>query len=182
MRDVLGILIRRERPRAWIRFCFNKFERREVTGAEIGVCEGYNARDIMDNLNIKELYLIDPYEEYKDLNDLNPQMDWAEKKARRMLYKYEHYCKWIKKYSANAVKEIPMVDFVYIDGNHAYNFVKEDIKLYWNKLNEGGVLAGHDIENGNCQEHDGVTKAVINFAVANKLKLYIHAPDWWIVK
>jgi hypothetical protein len=36
------------------------------------------------------------------------------------------------------------VDFIYIDGNHSYESVKQDIELYLPKLKKGGIIAGHD--------------------------------------
>jgi len=35
-------------------------------------------------------------------------------------------------------------DFIYIDGDHSYKGVKEDIINYFPKLKEDGILAGHD--------------------------------------
>jgi hypothetical protein len=36
------------------------------------------------------------------------------------------------------------LDFIYIDANHAYDFVVEDIDLWFPKLKKGGVFSGHD--------------------------------------
>jgi hypothetical protein len=36
------------------------------------------------------------------------------------------------------------LDFVYIDANHAYDFVKQDIELWYPKVKKGGYLWGHD--------------------------------------
>jgi hypothetical protein len=36
------------------------------------------------------------------------------------------------------------VDFVYIDANHTYDCVKEDIGLWAPKVRSGGILGGHD--------------------------------------
>jgi len=36
------------------------------------------------------------------------------------------------------------LDFIYIDGNHTYNSVKEDMELWFPKLKKGGLFAGHD--------------------------------------
>jgi hypothetical protein len=35
-------------------------------------------------------------------------------------------------------------DFIYLDGDHEYKTVKEEIPVYWEKVAPGGVLAGHD--------------------------------------
>ncbi|MDP3697256.1 MAG: class I SAM-dependent methyltransferase, partial [Candidatus Taylorbacteria bacterium] len=36
------------------------------------------------------------------------------------------------------------LDFVYIDGNHSYDYVKKDLELYWDKVKKGGALTGDD--------------------------------------
>jgi len=72
------------------------------------------------------------------------------------------------------------LDFVYIDGNHDYSFVKKDIEDYYSLLKMGGVLAGHDINNFGFE--NGVLKAVMEFAVNNDLYVYNYHNDWWIVK
>lgn len=47
------------------------------------------------------------------------------------------------------------LDFVFIDANHAYPFVRQDITLWLPKVKKGGVLAGHDYTS-----HRGVKRAV----------------------
>jgi len=36
------------------------------------------------------------------------------------------------------------LDFVYIDANHAYDYVKQDIELWYPKVKSGGWVMGHD--------------------------------------
>lgn len=36
------------------------------------------------------------------------------------------------------------VDFVYVDARHDFCGAIKDIELYWPKLREGGIMAGHD--------------------------------------
>jgi hypothetical protein len=36
------------------------------------------------------------------------------------------------------------LDFAYIDANHAYDYVKQDIDFWWPKVKRGGWLCGHD--------------------------------------
>lgn len=47
------------------------------------------------------------------------------------------------------------IDFIFIDANHDYRHVKEDIRLWLPKVKRGGVIAGHDYIN-----FAGVKKAV----------------------
>ena len=58
----------------------------------------------------------------------------------------------------------------------------QDIQNYYPKVKSGGIIGGHDFYNGFCREHDGVIKAVSEFAVNNKLDLQVELPDWWILK
>lgn len=36
------------------------------------------------------------------------------------------------------------IDFIYIDGNHQYSSVKEDILSWLPKIKNGGIISGHD--------------------------------------
>ena len=178
-----GYAIKKILPRPSILF-IKKREKDFLVGAEIGTFEGENAESILKILPIKKIYLIDPYEKYEDYekdtayNSLNR----AEQKAKKKLMRYKEKIVWVKKKSTEALKEIPdNLDFVYIDGNHSYEFAKEDMDNYYKKLKAGGVLAGHDIENG-IDLKEGVTLAFVEFINKNHLKPYILYPDWWTVK
>jgi hypothetical protein len=46
----------------------------------------------------------------------------------------------------------------------------------------GGIIGGHDFYNGFQRDHDGVVRAVTEFAVRNQLNLQVELPDWWVVK
>ena len=36
------------------------------------------------------------------------------------------------------------IDFVYIDGNHTYDYVTQDITEWSKKVRKGGIVSGHD--------------------------------------
>jgi hypothetical protein len=78
-------------------------------------------------------------------------------------------------------------DFIYIDANHSYDFVKEDILGWYPKLKVNGILSGHDYLVGR-KGRDGVKRAVDEFCSSLKLKLYITGgnrrcpPSWYFVK
>ena len=43
------------------------------------------------------------------------------------------------------------IDFLFIDGNHDYNFVKKDFILYGNLVKPGGIIVLHDIHESNLE-------------------------------
>jgi len=123
-----------------------------LIGAEIGVYEGKNARYYLKELDIKRMFLIDPYMEYENYVPttlgLKANLERAEKVAHAALGEYAHKIVWIKKKATKAEEAITdgSLDFVYIDGNHSFKSVTEDIMLYYPKLKKGGLLAGHDYD------------------------------------
>jgi len=170
----------RTRPKEAIRFAKKCFQNQKIVAVEIGVLRGQNSEDMLKNLNIKKIYLIDPYEKYlgyeKDGNYKNVKI--AEKEAKRKLKKYSNKILWIKNYSEKAVKQIPEnIDFIYVDGNHEYSYVKKDLNLYWKKLKKGGIISGHDVQGL------GVSKALLEFSKKNNLEIFFgDRRDWWIIK
>ncbi len=48
-------------------------------------------------------------------------------------------------------------DFVMLDSSHEYEPTKAEIRLWWRKILDGGILAGHDIFS---EENPGVKQAV----------------------
>jgi Methyltransferase domain len=55
------------------------------------------------------------------------------------------------------------VDWVYIDGNHTYEFVLEDLRSWYPKVRPGGLVTGDDYGRPGTWWGDGVTKAVTEF-------------------
>ena len=162
----------------------------DLVGAEIGVYLGLNADSVLHALPVKKLYLIDPYRPYEGLAENEPggnktQADFDRffETARNRLAKFQDKIEYIRKKSEDAVNDVPdNLDFVYIDGNHKYEYVKKDIELYYPKVKRGGVLGGDNFESA----YPGVARAVLEFT--DKLGLEIHGRrslithDWWVIK
>jgi len=131
--------------------------------------------------NIKKLYLIDPWESYNEYNEKKNNdliLNAAYKKTMSRLKRYVKKIKVIRKYSSKAINDIPdNLDYIYIDGNHDYEFVIKDMEFYYNKLKKGGILSGHDIN------YPGVSKAFCEFVSKKKIKNpLILNMDWIIIK
>jgi hypothetical protein len=167
-----------EIERQWIESLQTKVS---ISGVEIGVRYGQNAEFLLETLDIDLLYLVDPYDAYEEY-----QEDWdtgmmgeAEEIARNKLESYDSV-KFIKEYSDEAMSELEGdFDFVYIDGNHEYEYVKKDLSNYYPMVKAGGILAGHDYTGS----WPGVAKAVDEFAQENDLQVNTDLwGDWYINK
>jgi hypothetical protein len=75
------------------------------------------------------------------------------------------------------------LDFVYIDGNHTYDYVIDDICTWWPKVRHGGILAGHDIFR---LKSLGVTNAVAAFCKSSALTCElvpgVHSEMSWFIE
>lgn len=71
-------------------------------------------------------------------------------------------------------------DLIFIDGDHSYHAVKQDLQLWRDKLRPGGLLAGHDLFN---LAFEGVLEALVEDVVQRDSKETIHFSTdfvWWI--
>jgi hypothetical protein len=163
-----------------IQFIQEKFKGKAISGAEIGVEQGLNAEEIYSTLNIDKLYLVDIWDIYTQQGE---QVDISLGKYEIVKEKFSSYPNIIikKMLSVDAAKDIPdeTLDFVYIDGNHDYEFVRDDINAWYPKVKSGGVISGHDFE---LDAYPGIVKAVNEFIEKYGLKLIYNNYDWWAEK
>jgi predicted O-methyltransferase YrrM len=92
----------------------------------------------------------------------------------------------VKKTSMDALVDIPdlSLDFVFIDADHRYNSVKEDVDGWSKKVRMGGIVSGHDYYEStpgkyvgkNAKYALGVIKAVDEFIQKTGYTLQII--DW----
>ena len=68
------------------------------------------------------------------------------------------------------------LDLAFIDAQHSYEAVKEDMEAWWRKVRCGGILAGHDYA-----VWPGVTRAVHEFAETRGVAFRIAAPETWAI-
>lgn len=162
-------------PKEAIIFAKKYFKGKKIVACEIGVFQGDNARDINKHLNIGKFYLIDPYKAYDAKNDPN-----LLKRAKRSAHRKNDFktSKWLEMSSEEAVKEIKEdLDFIYIDGNHDYEYVIKELELYSPKVKAGGIISGHDIQ------YEGVSKALLEYSRKMNYEVFFgDRRDWWIVK
>ena len=161
--------------REWIKLLADN---RNMTGAEIGVRDGVHAGYLIDTLDIENLYLIDLYEVYDEYPYVgnNNRMTQYETIAQERLGGLKSTI-FIRKYSNDAISDIEnCLDFVYIDGNPEYKFVKDDISNYYPLVKEGGVLAGGYHNTPGFQ-------AIKEFSQRNHLEVRSDiSNEWFIIK
>lgn len=111
-------------------------------GVEVGVFRAEYGEVLAKGNYI--LYEIDPWKAYKDTNDQD-LLDTYKDISYKALAKYPNVAV-LEEESMEAVKRFPeeSIDFAYIDGNHMFKWIAEDIYEWWLRLKKGGVLAGHD--------------------------------------
>jgi len=148
-------------------------------GAEIGVYKGEFSEKIC-RAGLK-LYAIDPWRIYKDYGNPRGQerLDFQHEHTKRLLTPFPN-CKIIRKTSMEAIEDFEdeSLDFVYIDGNHDFRYIAEDLSEWTKKVKKGGIVSGHDFfytKTGTGKEH---------WHVAYVLKAYIGAhniPNWYLL-
>lgn len=70
------------------------------------------------------------------------------------------------------------VFFVFIDGSHLYESIKEDILAWLPKVKSGGFIGGHDIDQP--EEFNGVRAAVNEIIGAKNIKIYNKGWASWL--
>jgi len=116
-------------------------------GAEIGVREGAFSKVLCSKNIGLELRCIDPWAEYHEYNQQKVTQAKADAQYRKAAEILEQYnATLIRKTSMDAVKDIPLesLDFIYIDANHTFDFVMQDVIEWAKRVRPGGMVAGHD--------------------------------------
>jgi hypothetical protein len=141
---------------------------------EIGVLRGDFSQSILESFNIKKLYLVDPFKPYVD-KIINKKVfeSEMEENYKHVLNKFNNNKKveLLRKTSLEASKLFndEFFDFIYIDGDHSFESVYEDLNLWFPKLLKNGVIAGDDYFHPSGIE---VRKAVNKFVSENNLILH----------
>jgi len=151
-------------------------------GAEIGVLRGLYSKWLCHKMRGLKLFLIDPYKSYDEYSEFRDQalMDGYYETAKIRLAKYN--VEFVRKFSMDAIDDFldESLDFVYIDGNHDFEFVVRDIIEWSKKVKVGGIVAGHDYTNYMFE----VRAAVDGWVSARKIKplFLIGNKTWFYVK
>ena len=151
---------------------------------ELGVYEGDHSFEMLKVLEPERLYLVDMWaeipEEGKDYWEDN-QEEWD----RRYLSVVDRYAPFanvsvVRMPGDNAASIIPNdLDLVYIDANHDYEPVLNDMAKWLPKVRPGGIFSGDDYS------RPQTAQAVVDFLKdypQYQLQVSDNTTQWWFVK
>lgn len=147
-------------------------------GVEIGVKAG-DFSEVICKAGLK-LYGIDPWLIYPDFvepAETQEDLDKAMEKTMQRMKGYDFIP--LKKTSMEAVKKFEdgSLDFVYIDGNHSFKYVTEDIFEWSKKVKKGGIISGHDYVRMAHTDHHHVHVTYVVGAYTEAMRL----PNWYVL-
>ena len=141
--------------------------------AEVGVWKGDFSERILRETEPTTLYLIDPWKFQDEFPERmyggsvarsQQDMDAIFEGVKARLAGWNSV-RFVRDFSSNALRalEDASLDWIYIDGNHYYEYALEDLQLARAKIKPGGYIAGDDYLWG---EKDGfpIQRAVAEFA------------------
>lgn len=173
-------------------------------GCEVGVEKGKNAQEMFECIPNLKLYAVDPYKQHAQYENEatgylrlwdDHYLEAVKGQAQKRLQ--DKNAIMIEKFSEDAACDIPdnSLDFVYIDGDHSYDFVMQDIIIWGRKVRIGGIISGHDYfyENNKPGRRAKVTQAVNDYTRVHGIEFYITkelpyskkgdvSPSWFWVK
>jgi hypothetical protein len=158
-------------------------------GAEIGVMHGGYSESVLKIWNGEKYYMVDLWgrqdpQVYRERTD---DIDY-EGKYRDCVAIAERFpiVQIIRDYSVAAAGQVPdgSLDWVFIDANHSYRTVLEDMDAWFPKLKPGGVFAGHDYgDDTNYPHWCEVKSAVDRWMGEHNIAFRVtECSSWWSIK
>lgn len=135
--------------------------RQDSIVVEVGVAQGDSAVKFLELKNVKKYIGIDPWQWYKEppnrefkdgyldrkMGLWQTQKEWDEvyNRVMKRLAPFKDRAEILRAFSHEAVDRVEdELDVVYLDGNHQYEYVLNDLNAWYPKLKEGGLLMGDD--------------------------------------
>jgi len=148
------------------------------TGAEIGVAGGHYSETMsLANPGV-HILCVDPWAKYRGNRQSrnNAGQEETYRNAQERLAPYNvTFCRMLSAPAAETVPE-ESLDFVYIDGNHQYDYVKQDLELWGRRVRSGGIIAGHDYYSF---LNNGVIRAVDEYVAEHGITEWYLTDERW---
>ena len=147
---------------------------------EVGVLQGGFSEILASTLNIKEFHLVDPWEGVimsgdQDGNNVRSVVMKDAYESVKSRFKSDARVVIHRQFSYDAVESFAdgSFDLIYLDADHSYKSVKQDLQLYFPKLKDDGWIVCHDYEMNALKAKNyydfGVRRAVSEFCLENDL-------------
>lgn len=140
--------------------------------AEIGSFQGTST--LFFSLFAKKVYSVDCYDYHVPPSGRIPEMDAMFVEAEKIFIdrtKDVHNIVKIRKPSVEAAKDFEedSLDCVYVDAEHIYDYIREDVRAWKDKVKHGGVLCGHDFDHNHSES---IRRILTEFDLMNNLTVY----------
>lgn len=145
-------------------------------GAEIGVWKGAYSATFCEASPAMHMLCVDPWLSYPAWLDTKNSMT-GEKAEAFMASAYGEALARLtplnttimRAFSVDAATAVPdgSLDLLYVDGNHVYDAVIEDLTFWAPKVRHGGIIAGHDYRIFTNKPTIHVVKAVQDYTKAH---------------
>lgn len=120
---------------------------------EIGFFKGDFSKVIKNKLESKKHYVIDTFDELNYRSGDKDGLNFQYQNMREMYdYSISLGYNTIKGTSDNLVNIDDKLDFIYIDADHSYGWVMRDLENAYNKIEDGGIISGHDYSEEHFEE------------------------------
>lgn len=163
-------------------------------GAEIGVLRGQFSEFLLRIWRGKTLHCVDPWkefprEEYWDKKNVpQAEQDRLFLETVERLRRFGPRAEILRQTSRESAPRFRdgQLDFAFLDAQHHYEAVREDLALWHPKIRRGGILSGHDYLDGTLDGcRYGVRRAVTEFASERRLHVVVarepRFPSWLIL-
>ena len=164
-----------------------------TTGLEVGVEKGKNAQTMFEIIPGLKLYGVDSYLQH-------PQASYAYHATLRHWDEgYLQNCKdqclsrmkgknfvLLEGFSEDVARKVKdnSLDFVYLDADHSYDFVMQDLILWGRKIRKGGILSGHDYypNPDMSARRSKVTQALNDYTKVHGINFYVTSEDHSVLR
>lgn len=153
--------------------------------AEVGCGYGQHSKQILRDTNVEKHYMVDQYKFYpndgfsegiqsiQSSQTLDEKFDDFCQIVQNQVSEFGNRCTFIRKPSIEAAKDISdnSLDAVFVDANHEFKYVLEDLYAWYEKVKAGGVMAGDDYW------MEDVKRAVHFFATDKNLEIHFRIKE-----
>lgn len=152
--------------------------------AEIGVDKGRLSYRLLKSCgdNLSEYWAIDQWGLLPEYNQMEASLEEWQKRYKRVAFLMLRFpqLRVLRVKSAEASRWFPKeyFDLIFIDADHSYKSVRQDIKCWLPRVRKGGIISGHDYKH---KRFPGCPQAVNE--IFGKKNINTDSDKiWWIKK